>query len=228
MPVRAESNSKFLRRFLLIAAVLLGYGLYSLYDAVLTGPKHMKKANEFWVAGEEGGEDVWKKRHSGEAWQEIVKKNNWPIGEPKTPTSATGFTYFNYFMAVVCIPLGLLALMKYLKTNNTWIEATSTALESSWGTKFSFDEIKSIDKKKWAQKGIARIAYGQAGHESFFVLDDFKYDRGPADEILYMMEQKLSDDQILNGDRELSPAEVAKAKRLAALEKAKLENLDEE
>ena len=93
MQVRANSNSKFLLRFLLIALGLIGWGLYSLYDAAITGPKKMKKAKEYWVEGDE--DEPWVQKHTGEEWSEIAKKKNWEIGEPKTPTGAMGYTYYN-------------------------------------------------------------------------------------------------------------------------------------
>ena len=59
------------------------------------------------------------------------------------------------------------------------------------------------------------------------MLDDLKYEREPTDEILYKMEQALKDEQIVNGERERSPQEVAEEKRKAVEAKKQLENIDE-
>ncbi len=213
MTTRANSNSKFLMRFLLIAAVFLGFGLYSLYDALVTGPKHSKKASTYWQKTDEGYEP----KMSEEEWVEVAKENKWPINKkPKNPTEAKGYTYFNFLMAALCIPGGLLALWKYFQSNNTWVESDGKKLATSWGESFEFKNVTQVDKKKWDHKGIARIYYNEGGGEKVFVLDDFKYDRPPADEILYMLEKGLSDDQIVNGQREKSPEQ--KEKELAEKE----------
>ncbi len=224
MQVRANSNSKFLLRFLLIALGLIGWGLYSLYDATITGPKKMKKAKEYWVEGDE--DEPWVQKHTGEEWSEIAKKKNWGIGEPKTPTGALGYTYYNYVMAFGCIPIGAFALFKYLQSSKTWIELDGATFQTSKGVKFDVDQIKSIDKKKWDKKGLATILYSDGGEDKQYVLDDFKYLREPTDAILYHIEQSLEDDQLLNGSRERSPEEVAEEKRLAAEAKRERENLD--
>lgn len=225
MTVRANSNSKFLLRFLLIATGLIGFGLWGLYDATFTGPKKMKQAKEYWVESEEASKK-WVPRHTGEEWSQIAKENHWEIGEPKTPSGAFGYSLFNYALVVTCIPLGLFSLFKYLQSNKTWIEQDGSTFQTSKGVKFDIDQIKSIDKRKWAKKGIAKISYTDAGAEKTYVLDDFKYLREPTDEILYNIEQSLEDEQIVNGVRERSPAEVAEDKRKAEEAKRERENLD--
>ena len=226
MTVRANSNSKFLFKFLLIAIVLIGFGGWALYDSVVSAPKKMKKAKEYWVESEEGEKEPWVKRHSGEEWAAIVEKKGWGIGEPKTPSGALGYAYFNYAM-LLCIPLGAFSLFKYLQANKTWIEGTDSNFQTSGGIKFDFDQIKAIDKKKWAKKGLASITFSDGNQDRLYVLDDLKYEREPTDEILYKMEQALKDEQIVNGERERSPQEVAEEKRKAVEAKKQLENIDE-
>ena len=223
MAIRAESDKKFLRRYLLIAAVCLGYGAWSMYDCVITGPKHMKKANAHWVAAEEDGEEGWAKRHSGEEWTRMAKEKGWPIGEPKTPSAARGYLMFNYSLLAICLPIGAWFLIKYFKTGNTWIEGSSDSLTSSWGQSFKVDDIITIDKKKWDNKGIAKICYNDRSEVKVFVLDDFKYLRKPTDEILYEIEQGLTDEQILNGNREPSAEDKAKFAAEAEAKRAEQE-----
>lgn len=228
MKIRANSNSKFLRRFLLIAAVCFGYLLWASYDIVITSPKGMKKTNEYWVEAEEDGVKVWKQRHSGEEWTRILKENHWPVGAPKTPPAAAGFLYFNCALAFVCLIGGGLATHKFLRANNTWIELEGDQFQTSWGEAFGVNEIQSIDKKRWERKGVAQIAYSSQGARNVFVLDDFKYMRDETDEILYQIEQQLSDEQIINGKRELSAEAKAEEKRLAEEKRRELDVVDED
>lgn len=229
MSVRADSNSKFLRRYLIIAAACFCYLLWATYDVVVTGPKHMKKANAYWVEATEDGKTGWAKRYSDESgeWTKIAQENKWAIGAPKTPSSAQGYLYFNYVLIVICLGCGLLASFIYWKTNNTWVEADDGVLRTSWNQEFAFKDIRSINKKRWDNKGIAIVTYSTDQGEQKFTLDDFKYVREQTDEILYLMEQDLKDDQILHGDREPSPEERAKQKRLAEEKRKKLDVIDE-
>lgn len=202
MKIRANSNAKFLRRFLIIAAVCLGYGCWCLYDSFVTGPKHTKKSEAYWVKGEEDGVAGWVPRHSEEEWSKIAQENHWPIGKPKTPSEAQGFLYYNYILAAICLTVGTVVLVKYFGVINAWIEADEKGLTASWGQEFSFDAINKIDKKKWEHKGIAKVYYSHNDSEKRFVLDDFKFLRQETDEILVLMEKGLKDDQIINGPRE--------------------------
>jgi len=227
MSIRADSNSKFLRRFLLIAAVCFGYVIWGSYDALVKGPKELEKANIYWTVNSDGA-SVPRYASSGGEWTKIAKEKGWDIGQPKTPAGAKGFLYFNYALVAVCLVAGGLATYKFLKTNNTWIEADTKNFKSSWGPSFAFDEIKSIDKTKWERKGVAKITYDIGQGEQLFVLDDFKYLREETDTILYNIEQTLSDDQILNGPRELSPEARAEAKRLEEEKRKQLDVVEDE
>lgn len=231
MSIRAESNSKFLRRFLLIAAVCLGYVLWGSYDAFVSGPKKLKMAEAHWMEATEPGESGWVKRYSAESgeWTKIAKENNWPVaGEPKTPSAAQGYIYFNLSLVAVCLLAGGIAIFKYLKINNTWIEVENGRLRTSWGEEFAFSEVQSIGKRRWEFKGVAVITYANSKGEKRFVLDDFKYEREPTDEILYLMEQQLSDEQIVGGPRELSPEQKAEAKRITAEKRRALDVIEDD
>ncbi len=230
MSIRANSNSKFLRRFLLIAAVCIGYVLWGGYDALVTGPKKMKMAKAHWMEANEEGQTGWVKRHaedSGE-WTQVAKENNWPIGAPKTPASVQGYIYFNYALVAVCLLAGSIAIFKFTKVNNTWVEAEDGRLKTSWNEEFAFSDILTINKRRWERKGIAVITYSTPNGESQFFLDDFKYVRKETDEILFLMEQQLTDDQILEGSRELSPEEKAEAKRLVEAKRQELDVIEDE
>ena len=42
------------------------------------------------------------------------------------------------------------------RARGRWIESSDSGLTSSWGQSVDFDKIKSLDKRKWRNKGIAR------------------------------------------------------------------------
>jgi hypothetical protein len=82
-------------------------------------------------------------------------------------------------------------------------------LTSSWGQGFDCDEIVSIDKKRWRDKGIARINYEQGGRRRRFVVDDFKFARDATDAILYELEAQIELDRIIGGLPEPPPGHKA-------------------
>ena len=92
-----------------------------------------------------------------------------------------------------------------------WIEASDTGISSSWGQELRFDEMRTLDKKHWAKKGIAKITYEQEGRKKTFVLDDFKFHREPTDDILLLVESHLTDEQIINGHPEPISEEESEA-----------------
>lgn len=214
---------------MIIAVACFCYLLWACYDVVVTAPKQMKKAKAYWVEATQDGKTEWVRRHSDASgeWTRIVKENNWSIGAPKTPSAAMGYLYFNYFLIVTCLGCVVVAIMIFWRTNNTWVEADDGVLRTSWKQEFSFQDIQTINKRRWDNKGIAIVTYSSDQGERKFVLDDFKYSREKADEILYLMEQGLSDDQILQGKREPSPEERARQRKSAEDKRRQLDVIDE-
>ena len=63
-----------------------------------------------------------------------------------------------------------------------------------------------LNKRKWRDKGIAKVTYRDGNRKRRFVIDDYKFHRHPTDAILYELEQKIGVDKITGGPPE-SPAE---------------------
>ena len=107
-----------------------------------------------------------------------------------------------YVMAAVTGAIGLWLLWGVWRARGRWIESSDAGLTSSWGQSLDFDKIVSLDKRKWRNKGIAKITYDDGRRNRRFVLDDYKFDRATTGEILREVEAKIDPDMITGGPPE--------------------------
>jgi hypothetical protein len=106
-------------------------------------------------------------------------------------------------MAAMAGSIGLLLISIPLRMRGRWIEANDTGIISSWGQSLRFDQITAVNKRKWRDKGIAKVAYvDEKGRKRRFVIDDFKFHRYPTDDILYELEQRIDPALISGGPPE--------------------------
>lgn len=190
--IRANVDPKFYSRFKLIAVAALGFALWSLYDGFVTYPNQRERALKYYEFEKEG-------RIS--EWREYALERGWPTvtpGEPKTD----GNIIMQYFMATVAGTVSLVLLVVVLRSRGRWIEASETGLTSSWGQSFEFDQVLSLNKKQWPDKGIARIKYEQGKRRKQFVLDNYKFLRQATGDILRQLESKIETDKIVGGQPE--------------------------
>ena len=87
------------------------------------------------------------------------------------------------------------------------MEASETGIHTSWGQAMQFDQITLLNKRKWNDKGIAKVQYESEGSKRKLILDDCKFDRDPTEEMLRLIESHISLDQFVNGDPEPLPGE---------------------
>ena len=195
--VRADVDSGFYTRFKLICVVAFGFALWSLYDGAVTYPAQRVRALAYLDLPEDG---------RSQAWEEIATERGWPTqppGEPKTD----GKIYIQYFMAVIAGTASLTLLIVVLRARGRWVESNGSAMTSSWGQSFEFDQVVSLDKRLWRDKGIAKIKYSKGRRKKRFVLDNYKFNRQALDTIIYDLESQIGADKIVGGPPELSREE---------------------
>jgi hypothetical protein len=204
MAIRADSNMTFYLRYLLLGVVGVGWGLYSAYDGLIGYPNQIVRAtkyHEILEQTEESGDFA-------QQWTEYASSQGWPLEDPGE-AKTQWLIYFNYLMAIVCIPLGAYLLFCVNRARGRWIESDGKTLRASWGPQLALDQITSLNKRQWRKKGIAKITYDDHGSQKRFVLDDFKFRREPTGEILRQVEARLSDEQITGGPPEPPVDEVS-------------------
>jgi hypothetical protein len=108
-------------------------------------------------------------------------------------------------MATAMTIAGLFLISNPLRARGRWIEFGPTGLSSSWGEGFSLEQVELIDKRKWKSKGIAKVLYVAGSRRDKLVVDDFKFDRYRTDAILYLLEQRIDPEKIVNGPPEPEP-----------------------
>ena len=218
MNKRAGTEQFFWLKFLVIGLGTFAYGAWASWDAFVAGPQRLAMA------------EVWEpilldssltEEQRDKAWIEEATKNDWSKKRPKEEFNVKDskeFIWFNYGLMGVCWLIALPCLFWCLRTKGSWIEATGDGLRNSAGQQLTLDQITKVDKAKWDKKGIAHVHYTNAeAAASIFVIDDLKYERVAADEIMAWVEENIDATLIVNGRTE---AQITKDKAGEAAKKA--------
>ncbi len=198
--LRADYDPKYFLRFLLIAIGCLAFTGWCFYDALVKYPAELERAEVYWREVSNSGEKY--KGMERDRWREVVAEKNWPTAPPEQPDKLRHNISSQYLYAAICCLIGIPCLIKWFLARGTWVENRERTVMSSWGESFDFQDVLSIDKSRWAKKGIARINYQSDGKTRNFVFDDFKYNRAVMGEILSRIEAGLTDEQISGDERE--------------------------
>ena len=192
MTIRAEADSKFNLRFLVIGLVAIGFGFYCLYDGFIAYPKELARSEAFYerVLKSDGEGPAWKPVDQ-DVWEKRAKENDWSLAKPKKPDEMRSKILMQYAMAVMSFLVGLPALTHFLLVRKKWIEADDSAIWNSGGLRCEFDKITLVDKNRWEKKGIAKVHFEDGGNSKIFVIDDLKFERQATDEIMMLMESKI-------------------------------------
>jgi hypothetical protein len=209
MPIRADNDPRFSRRFLIMGIVAIGFGLWSLYDGMVKYPaQRLKGFEEFKVDAKEEFGDPKVKELTVDQFERTADKNHeWAKYSHERGIKSIPEIFTQYVQAVVASLVGLFLLSIPIRSRGRWIEANETGITSSWGQSFQYDEVEQVNKRRWRDKGIAKVTYIADGRKQVFVIDDFKFMREPADQILFELEQRIELDRIAGGPPEPLPGE---------------------
>jgi hypothetical protein len=185
MAIRTVTDPRYYRRFIIIGVAALGFSLWCLYDGAIGYPNQREKAYQQFK--ESVGEDRL------DEWDQYVEQ---------TGVKGEGDIMMQYIMAGVTGAIGLWMLTGVWLARGRWIESSKSVLTSSWGQSLNFDQVVSLDKRKWRSKGIAKITYNDNGRKRRFILDDYKFDRATTGEILRELEAKIDPERITGGPPE--------------------------
>jgi hypothetical protein len=212
MNIRADYDPGYFRRFLWLAIGSALFTAWCAYDAFVKYPHDLERAGIYWISSEDKNGQPEFTSMKKKDWQDAVREKGWSSDEiPEKPDEIRHKIQSQYLFAGIAVVCGVVCLLKWLLAKGSWVEGTDSALSTNYGPSFRFDQIESIDKRRWEKKGIARIRYKDGERTREFVFDDFKFKREPMGRILRAMEKSLRNDQILNGAREKEPQEAAAA-----------------
>jgi hypothetical protein len=214
MPLRADNDPKFSRRFLFMGIAAIGFALWCVYDGFVKYPREQERALK-WEADFEN--------RPTEEWIAFAEEQGWSTALPKKSKTEEEYKLSlvqQKVMAGVAGLIGLYLISIPLRARGRWIESTQDGITSSWGQSFKFDDVVNLEKRQWKSKGIAKVTYLEDGRKRRFVIDDYKFDRYKTDEILYELEQRIDPEKITGGppdpppgshEQELTPEEALTA-----------------
>jgi hypothetical protein len=212
MAIRSVHDRRYSRRFLLMGAAIIGFSLWSLYDGFIRYPHRQERAVAFEKLFEEGRDKEWDQYARDRGWSTDVPD------EPKSQEEFDASIVMQFVMAAVTALIGVPMFVTAWRSRSQWVESSGTGLTSSWGESFNFDQVQLVDKKRWRNKGIAKVTYQDGDRRRRFVIDDYKFERPTMDQILYELEQRIDPEMIVNGPPEPPPGERADATDAVPLE----------
>lgn len=201
--VRATISSAYRWRLGLIGLVCLVVGMWFCYDGSVAYPRQQKIGREFQQFKDEG---------KLEQWPDHARQQGWSIEDPGPPKKDSEI-YLQLGLAAAIGPFGLLYMWWYVRSFWMWIEGDDEGLTTHTGQRARFDQIESLDKRRWKTKGIAVVRYKGDGGAGRLKLDDWIYNRQPTELLLRAVESHLEPEQFIGGEPEppvdAEPAEPA-------------------
>ena len=202
--------------------------LYCIYDGVVAYPAEAIRHGEFIKKAEEiyADPDFVKQREQNpilarekieESWAAFAEERDWPTKLPKERSDLDILGQFGMAGAAFAIAIPFLFIL--IRSRRRWMEADENGLRTSWGPEGQFDEIDVLDKKKWQDKGIAYVRFGKDRKK--ITLDDMKFDRDATEQILQIVEDNISPEQIVNGLSEKDRVAQKKADEASEAAEAK-------
>ena len=223
MKARANTDNKFLYKYLLIGIGTLLFSLYCFYDAFINYPSQRPAAvaydslkADIEQRKEAAGENAvnWAEVRETE-WQNISESKGWANKLPHySDDELKNNINFSIFLGAVCGLIAVPCILWFFKNRGTWIEIDGTRLTSSAGQSVDFSEIQTFDKKKWVKKGLATIQYSDNGVEKTFVVDDLKYERKIVDQMVEEIEAAIPAEKISTARPKLKSLKNARRSRL--------------
>ena len=206
MPAKAIVSKGYLVRVALIAAACTFWGLWSAYDGFVKYPRINRTADAF-DAYKEANPQTWE-----ENWAEYAEQHGYPANNNEAGKRKSAFDMISqYVMMLVTLPIGLVMFYSMFAHIGRWIASDEQGLTDSRGASVAYEKITKLDKTRW-KKCIAVVQYEKDGGEGRLLIDDWKYERQPAGEILLDVESRIDESKIV-GD--LSEAKKAEAEAAA-------------
>lgn len=214
MVIRAENDPRYSRRFLIMGICAVGFALWSLYDGAIRYPAERAQGfEEFRAESKTLAKDPSSKSWSVTDFERLADEDRrleWNTYAHERGVHSSADVVVQFIMATLAGLVGLLLVSIPLRSRGRWIEASDMGITSSWGESFRFDQVELLNKRKWRDKGIAKVTYRDGNRKRRFVIDDYKFDRHQTDAILYELEQKIGVDKITGGPPETPAEEFAK------------------
>lgn len=185
----------FFRRMGILAAMMVGMGLYFCYDGKFGYRKDNEKAakKEWFETSFIKSFDEAKAAGSLENWTAKAKEQGLPTGEngepPKWNTYSAQLGWQEnvkkhseeeiaqqFWWGGALLVMALFVGLKVLLDGNKKLVGHSDFMIMPGGAEVKFADAFKVDKRKWNVKGLAYVFYRSEDSERRVVVDDLKYD----------------------------------------------------
>src|SRR5215213_1562127 len=172
MPIRADNDPRFSRRFLIMGIVAIGFALWSLYDGMVKYPaQRVRGFDEFKSDFKSEFQDPKISALSVDQFERTADdKHEWAKYAHDRGIKSIPEIFTQYVQAAVAGLVGLFLISIPLRSRGRWIEANESGITSSWGESFQYEQIEQVNKRKWRDKGIAKITYIDGNRRKLFVV----------------------------------------------------------
>lgn len=186
MKVKATISPGYRWRLVLISVVMVGFGLYCVYDWQVGYPAAQAKYEKYIELRDANPES------SGpQLWAQYAPTQGWSTKVPKEVTDKDIFTQL--VMACIVLPIGVFFLGKLVVECRRWVAMDDQGVTASGGHTATWSQMTSLNKDRWRTKGIAYLHYERDnGGSRKILLDDFKSERSAIKAIVDAIDAHLN------------------------------------
>lgn len=177
MNVHARISKEWRRRMTLMALMLNGSALWFCYDGWIAWPAEEARYQQLvtLTAGTvpEGTKLTSEDPAVSRAWTQYAKANDLPPKVPKhrSPGDLAG----QRITGGVMLFFGVVFLAWMALQHRKSVRAVGDIITGANGETVHLDSIVGMDRRKWANKGIAYALYEKDGKQRRLCLDDHKF-----------------------------------------------------
>lgn len=174
-PIVAEPDKKFFVKRMVIAAVVLGFGAFFLYDGFVRYPAHNARVNALDARIAEA-----ERKRLPEVEMSKARAEKKELGGVHSDWDMT----LQKIIGFALLPLGLYLLTRFLRESRGQLRLDHDIVHVPGHPPVPIRSITNVHNAKWDKKGIAKFDYKLAdGTTGQFKIDDFVFFRPPTDAI---------------------------------------------
>jgi hypothetical protein len=187
MSIKANISSGYRWRPGFFAIISLLFGVWFCYDGFVAWPrdKAIFEAYEQFTSEDRLSE-----------WPAYAAEQGWPTDQDNPGKAHSELDLIvQRVISFILLLVGIAYLVGWGRTFGRWIALDDGELVTSWGVRVPLDQVTAMQLDRWQSKGIAVVQYQANGSTGRLVLDDWKYDREPTEQIVAAVREQLGMDE---------------------------------
>lgn len=185
MNITAKYSREWRDRMGIILLLIAGSSGWFFYDGLVAYPKYNVGAAAYAkiveTAKEEGLSDVAAETEAAKRWEKCAHEfSGDPKNPPERPKNVAQQLHFGIGLAVIAaafLAWVFREMKRVVRADDEKFDGLTTAFPPFNGkTTVKFASVFGVDKRKWKNKGIARVHYkDERGRSRRVEIDDYKY-----------------------------------------------------